>query len=408
MKKYISFFIIIFIIAAMAGVTGYALTDSRTVSETEQRVLSKKPELTFGSWMDGTFQADFSNYFSDHVYGRDRLISIAQKFEDSLKLPGKNLILKDVTGNDNVNENNEPENMILGDRIVPLYSHSDENLVYFFESNNALFQIVPEGIKNYLMICPGRIEYEDPDVREYSDSAKPDMELVYDNMEQSVTCVPVFESVGKGVEENGIGEIYFRTDHHWTMLGAYYAAQEFLKAAGKEPIRLEDYERKQGNDFQGYLTVKNKKESEYEPDQLYYYEPKDGAVCQTEIYWKSEDTGQIELHRETAVDPYRGGYYTFIESSQFAYAVIDGVETDGSCLIVVSDSYGLALSTWLMERYDTIVVVDPRYYEGVDIYFAQLFEKYKATDFLLCLHAEEMHVPLFHIKMMENLLGVKQ
>lgn len=408
MKKFISFFIIIVTIAAVAGVTGYALIDSRTVSETEQRELSKKPEFTLGSWVEGRFQTEFSNYFSDHVYERDSLIHIAQRFEDCLKLPGKNLILKDVTGNDDANENNESENMILADRIVPLYSHSDENLVYFFDCNNALFQAVPEGIKNYLMICPGRIEYEEPEVREYSDSAKPDMELVYDNMEQSVTCVPVFESVGKGVEENGIGEIYFRTDHHWTMLGAYYAAQEFLKAAGREPIRLGDYERKQGNDFQGYLTVKNKKENEYEPDPLYYYEPKDHSVCQTEIYWKREDTGQIELRRGKAVDSYRGGYYTFIERSQFAYAVIDGTQTDKSCLVVVSDSYGLALSTWLMERYDTVVVVDPRYYEGVDTSFLQLFEKYQATDFLLCLQAEEMRVSLFHVKLMENLLGVKR
>ena len=80
---------------------------------------------------------------------------------------------------------------------------------------------------------------------------------------------------------------------------------------------------------------------------------------------------------------------------------------DESTLMVVSDSYGLALVTWLTDAYDTIIVVDPRYYQGVDTSFIELFEEYHVTDFLLCLQAEEMRVNLFNGMMMDNLLGEK-
>lgn len=407
MKKYVSCVLLILTLLFMTGITGYAFLDKATVSDSEQRELTKSPEFSFKAWSDTDFQKQLEAFIGDHVWKRERFIALGKRIEGYLRLPGKSLILKDITEKDDGKNNNETEVMVLSDRIVPLYSHNDDNLVYFYESSSQLLKMVPEGINKYFMIPPGRIEYEEDEVKSMSGSAEYDSMLVYENMDEEVTNVPVFEALREGLKEHDINEMYYCTDHHWSQLGAFYAAREFLKAAGKQEVRLEDYERKQGYDFQGYLTVKYGKEEVIAPDSLYYYVPKDGKICSEKVYWKDEKTGEVVLREEQVIDLYRGGYYTFVEKSQFAYAVIDGEKSDGSTLMLVSDSYGLALATWLVAEYDTIVIVDPRYYEGVDVQFYELLSKYQVTDFLLCLQAEEMRVDLFNVKMMENLLGVK-
>lgn len=398
---------VVLTLLAIAGITGYSFLNPETVSQSEQRELAKSPTFSKKSWFDASFQRQTEAFVADHVWNRDCFISAAQDMENLLRLPGKNLILKDVIAEDAGQTDNETEVMALPDRIVPLYSHNDDSFVYFFESSRTLLNLVPTEINKYFMIPPGRIEYETKSVKDLSESAEYDSLLVYENMDASVTTVPVFDALRDALNEHDINELYYRTDHHWSHLGAYYAANEFLKAAGKPQINLADYEYEQGYDFQGYLTVKYNKDNVIEPDPFYYFVPKNGQSCPTQIYWKEEDTGNIVLKEGKAVDPERGGYYTFVERSQFAYAVIDGKKTDGSSLLLVSDSYGLALSTWLMAEYDTVVIVDPRYYEDVEMPFYELLGRYQVTDFLLCLQSEEMRLDLFNVKMMENLLGVK-
>lgn len=404
--KYVPFVLIILTLASIAGVTCYAFFDKKTVSKSEQRELASIPELSVSSWKDNSFQQGMEAYVGDHVWNRDKFISLGKKVEDYMRLPGKTLILKDITQENTGKNKNEV--IALDDRIVPMYSHNDENLVFFYESCSLLFNSIPKGINKYFLIPPGRIEYEEEDIKAMSGSSEYDAAIVYENMDKSVTCVPVHDAVRKGVEENSIDKIFYRTDHHWSQLGAYYAARELLKAADKKVVNLDDYECRQGYDFQGYLTVKYSKEGTIPDDQLYYYMPKDGTECYETVYWNNTETGENEVHEnEKVVDYMRGGYYTFVEKTQFSYTVIDGKKNDGSSLLIVTDSFGLALTTWLTEEFDTIVVVDPRYFENADLKFSELFTQYNITDFLLCLQAEEMSVDVFNIKMLDSLLGIQ-
>lgn len=407
MKKYVPFVIVIITMLFITGVTMYSFVDDTKVSKAEQRKLTKMPGLSVDNWKSAEFQKQFEGFIGDHVWKRNKFISLGKKMEGYMRLPGKSLILKDVAEQDNDN-NNQAEVILLDDRIVQLYKHNDENLVYFFDSCKKFYSMVPDGVDKYLVIPPGRIEYEEDSVREASNSGEYDYKLVYQNMDKSVKTVPVYDAVKKGVKKNGINEIFFRTDHHWTQLGAYYAAREFLKAAGKTSINIEDYERKQGYDFHGYLTSQYNKEEMMSPDQFYYYMPKDGSECTETVYLKNTETGKIEMKQEKVVDPYRGGYYSFLERSQFAYDVIDGQKDDGSVLLVVTDSYGYAFTTWLVSQYEKIIVVDPRCYRGVDAPFMDLFKTYKVTDMVMCLQQTEMSINLFNKQMMNNLLGIKE
>ncbi|MCR5210999.1 MAG: hypothetical protein K6C41_00420, partial [Lachnospiraceae bacterium] len=73
------------------------------------------------------------------------------------------------------------------------------------------------------------------------------IEYTYSRIDPSVKTVPTFESL-----KNHNGEyIYFRTDHHWTQLGAYYTYRDFCKAKGITPHNKTDYQTAAYPDFLG-------------------------------------------------------------------------------------------------------------------------------------------------------------
>lgn len=407
-RKLFSVILISATIAVLCGMSFYAFFDKTTVSESENRRLETLPAFTLSSWKSDDFQTKMNTFISDHVYKREKWISYAQWLEDKMKLPGKDLILSGTSEGNEQGDRTETDYLVLDDHILPLYTHNDNSMMYFYESNKALLAAVKKAIpsvKEYYMIMPGRIDYEPDDIRKNADDSEPDIEAIYKNTDPSIKTIYTHDAVREGVEKYGINDIYFRTDHHWTQLGSYFAAREFCNTIGR-PIDLSNYTAHNAYDFQGYLTVKMNLTENYDPDPLGYYLRNDGVNCPETVYLKDENTGAIQPVNDTVINEYRGGYYTYIYKSQFAYTVVDGTGPEGTTLTMVTDSYGLALSTWLTDAYDTIVIVDPRYYTGTDENFLQLLVKYNTTDFLLALQEDEMCVSMFNQEMAANLLGV--
>ena len=62
------------------------------------------------------------------------------------------------------------------------------------------------------------------------------MDYMYDSMSDDVAKVDIYDHLRNHRDEY----IYFRTDHHWTALGAYYAYEKFCQVKGVAPASLED------------------------------------------------------------------------------------------------------------------------------------------------------------------------
>ena len=62
----------------------------------------------------------------------------------------------------------------------------------------------------------------------------------------NIKTISIFDTLKAHANEY----LYFRTDHHWTQLGAYYGYVEFCKARGFEPVALDQFDRA---DYTGYL-----------------------------------------------------------------------------------------------------------------------------------------------------------
>ena len=66
--------------------------------------------------------------------------------------------------------------------------------------------------------------------------------------------------------------LYYRTDHHWTMLGAYYAYTQWAKACDFEPFALSDFcQTVVSTNFLG--TVQSKINLPVAPDSITVFEP---------------------------------------------------------------------------------------------------------------------------------------
>ncbi len=166
------------------------------------------------------------------------------------------------------------------------------------------------------------------------------------------------------LEKEFIGEeIYLRTDHHWTSLGAYYAYVEIAKAMGFKPYDLKNFEFQLfTNSFKGSDSVKIG-ENSIPPDSIYLMSLKnDSRTFHTEI---REYTDSGKNTRYTGFYDlsclYTDEKYSVFLSGNNANVKITCEEQQRETLLMIRDSFANALAPFLALHYD-LVLIDPRFY----------------------------------------------
>ncbi|MGN0394123.1 MAG: DHHW family protein, partial [Coprococcus sp.] len=164
----------------------------------------------------------------------------------------------------------------------------------------------------------------------------------------------------KTLREHSDEYIYFRTDHHWTQLGAYYIYENFCKTKGITPIPLESRKSYTFENFLGtfYSTLQNADMAK-NPDTVYAYIP-NGTNDMT--YW-DEDGSEHEWNVVFDVEGWAESslYMTFIGGDRPLEIIENPNITDGSSCLVLKESYGNAFVPLLVDHYQTVYVIDYRY-----------------------------------------------
>ena len=194
-----------------------------------------------------------------------------------------------------------------------------------------------------------------------SDQAQAEKDILA-GMGQNVKTVPLHDVMMSHRTEY----IYFRTDHHWTALGAYYAYVQFCTAKGITPHNLSDYEVSQFPGFLGSFYNDGGKPDamKNDPDTVNAYHPVSATASMK--YGDNENStltgGQIIFDESTASASLK--YGTFIMGDN-PFTVIENPEvSNGESCIVVKESFGNAFVPFLVDHYQTVYVVDYRYYSG--------------------------------------------
>lgn len=194
-----------------------------------------------------------------------------------------------------------------------------------------------------------------------SDQAQAEKDIL-SGMGQNVKTIPLHDVMMSHRTEY----IYFRTDHHWTALGAYYAYVQFCTAKGITPHNLSDYEVSQFPGFLGSFYNDGGKPDamKNDPDTVNAYHPVSATASMK--YGDNENStltgGQVIFDESTASASLK--YGTFIMGDN-PFTVIENPEvSNGESCIVVKESFGNAFVPFLVDHYQTVYVVDYRYYSG--------------------------------------------
>lgn len=178
-------------------------------------------------------------------------------------------------------------------------------------------------------------------------------------LQNPIVTLDIRELMGKHYDEY----IYFRTDHHWTGLGAYYASRYFLDAVGKPYPALDDYRTVEISGFLGSLYNHTQSANlKNAPDTVYAYE----SPTLKEIVTFNRHTGEYEtwpLIKEAGdLEGKWNKYLSFSNGDCAFYEMHNETIKDGSAVLVIRESFGNAFMPMLVDSYEYVYGIDYRFW----------------------------------------------
>ncbi|MDF2926745.1 MAG: hypothetical protein K0R57_5659 [Paenibacillaceae bacterium] len=374
------------------------------VSALEQRAIQQMPDFTLQSIVENTFTKDFDKYFSDNFVFRTSFLEAGGWLKGLKGAVGNEVTLVERSGGNNMSQNlggNTPDGaavdpnaasadgnetkvdvqqtasetyLIVKDQAMSLYQFYPESAAVYADAINRLQAAVDSRIHVYSMLAPSSVEFLNADkYKEMSSSQKEAFDYVAERYNGHIKPVPVYNKLNQHKTEY----IFYRTDHHWTSLGAYYAYQALMETMGLEPVTLNKYESVRIESFLGSAygaTLNNALKKN--PDTITVYKPL--VAYENQVYWNDSTPVERDLVELELPADGRSGYAVFM-GGDYPLDIIKTKNSSGKRLLVIKDSYGNALIPFLLPHFEEIVVVDPRYYKES---LVKLTQTEKITDIL--------------------------
>lgn len=332
-----AFFTILVIAAVILSFTAADLVqEDRLYSEAENRVLASRPRLTAESLFRGDFTKEYETYVTDQFVGRDKWILV--KTYTDLALQKKEVGGVYLGADGYLIEQHLPEEYTAGQVEEKL-----QLLKKFVDRWDAKVMLVPTADN----ILAEKLPAHAPLVDERA------LLLQVEDRIGAQSCIDVYSAL----QEHGDQEIYYRTDHHWTSLGAYYGYLAWAEAAGRQPAYGPEDMETAAEGFRGTLYAKAKLSPR--TDTIHYF-PRTLEYIRKVTYdlKNSTDTCYEWSHLNT-----RNKYAFFLDDNH-ALVEIDTGSTEGGTLFVVKDSYANCFVPLLAAHYEKIYVMDLRYFNG--------------------------------------------
>lgn len=334
------------------------LVPSKETSEQENRVLEQRPKLTAASVMNGDFMEQWESYMSDQFVGRNMWRSVKVALS---RLGGSRMENGVYIGKDGqlLEEISVPEDEQLSENAGAIKSFAET-----YTDIPVTVMLVPDAACILSDSLPAFAQVEDQ---------RQLFSMVERQLGDTVTWVDTYSILNKYKSE----KIYYKTDHHWTTQGAFYAFQGAAASLGIEGDVSGNYVSYTVTDsFNGVLASKSGVNLD-EEEQIDIYVPASGdddvvvnyvdeAKKRTSLY----DSSKLETRDKYAV--FLGGNSSVVD--------IKTVSTSTKRLLVVKDSFADCFIPFLTPYYREIVVVDPRYYSGT---MEEIMNTYRITDALV-------------------------
>lgn len=414
MKKVYTILSCLFL-ALMLFVGFWSLLDKdATYSEWEKRDLKTRPKVTVTGLLDGSYASDFQAYYADTFPSREGLMSTNRSLngfyyfsglasENSAQLAiglngsaanhGAALEQPNASSSQSSVDVPEPSEtdpsgtpdtttdpdttdeygdqdpdaseeqvgavLLVGNRAMEVPYASYDTIADYAQAVTDIATALGSNIRVFNIAVPNAAEfYTSEDYHSGSSSQLDMIDYCYDHLGSNVTSVDAYSKLAAHTDEY----IYFRTDHHWTQLGAYYAYTAYCEAAGLTAEPLSKFETDKYEDFVGsmYTYISDYPQSQIlkdEPDTVHIWRP----FVDLNTKWYTD---------ATLSEVYEGGTLCYVGDISNKYLAFLGgdhpitiIETDvdnGKTVMILKESYGNAFTPWLTSHYSRVIAIDPR------------------------------------------------
>ncbi|MCI5753620.1 MAG: DHHW family protein [Clostridiales bacterium] len=311
-------------------------TPDRDFSEQENRYLQLRPKFSCRELFFGDYTSKFETYTTDQFPFRDSWISLKARSEILL---GK--------------KENNGVYLCPGNTLIKPFSEPDEQLL---ETNINAVNLLTEhaGCPVYLTLVPGASETWADKLPKNAPNASQTAVIDTVRARTEAQYIDLTDALAAHAEE----PIYYRTDHHWTTLGAYYGYSALMQAMELQPLPLESFHRRIVSDSFCGTSWSSSGFSWVPPEQIETFVEETDAVHVTNYPSGKPVEGRM-YHDEFLGQKDK---YSYFWGGNTPLLQITTAHTDAPALLILRDSYMDCLSPFLTEHFSRIDILDLRYY----------------------------------------------
>lgn len=249
--------------------------------------------------------------------------------------------------------------MTLNDRVMELFGLNEDGLTGYADKINRLRGLLPADVTLYSMVCPTASEFYTPEeFHTGGHSQRAAIDIINSKLDAGVTTIDCYDTLLQHYEE----PIYFKTDHHWSGLGAYYAYQAFCEQTGQVPVPLSDYDQYDLGEYAGTLFGYANGDPNVVPDRFIMYRPKDYDASAW-VYETPAMEGGFGMHLFATTWSGSEHYLAFSGGDAPIMKITSHIK-NGKKILVIKDSFAKAFLPHLANNYEYVYEIDPRHFEG--------------------------------------------
>ncbi len=358
--------VVIVLLVLVFGFTAITfVSPERTFSDNENRVLATKPEFSWETLFSGEFMTDYEEYITDQFFLRDSWIQIKTIAEIVLNK-------QDVNG---------------------VYIADDGYLIERHEDSEIDFEMLEKNLDRLTQFVEKQVGRLGADhvkvmlVPTASEILTDKLPLFATGFDQNGMIDDLYSRLPEGtaldvrdvLKAHSDEYIFYKTDHHWTTLGAFYAYQEFCKATGFEVPELSDVEQTVvSEEFLG--TVHSKLNLNISKDSMSVFNlPNTPSKVQVTVdMMETFDTMYVEEYLSM-----KDKYSYYLDGNHGLTEILSNSEGEG-VLLIIKDSFSHCFAPLTVGNYEKVYLVDFRYF---NIPITQFMVQYKVTDVLVLYNA---------------------
>ncbi|MDD5935054.1 MAG: DHHW family protein [Clostridiales bacterium] len=349
---------IIFLVLIFGLTIASIVSKDKGFSENENRVLASKPTFTWDTLLDGTYISKYETYITDQFVSRDRWIGLKTRVELAL-------MKKDINGVYFGKDNYLIEKVDVADVDKEQVDKNTQRLDKFIKKYTS--QLGKDHV--YAMIVPTAFEILSEKLPPFATGF--DQAAYLDRLKSVLGSN--FIDLRNELNEHDKEYIFYRTDHHWTTLGAYYAYIEWAKTMGITPMTKEEFDIKiVSTDFLG--TIYSKVNVKVPADTMEIYDSGFNYQVEYNMDKKIKDT----LYELSYLDT-KDKYSMYVNGNN-SFVEINSENKNGKKLLIIKDSYAHCFTPFAANHFETTYLVDLRY---LNMPMSTVIDQYGITDVLV-------------------------